>query len=49
MRGFNLWSSLMLLGLATMGGVDAGKIRRVKSGKEYKEHEEVHIVVNKVG
>lgn len=25
------------------------KVIRVKAGREYKEHEEVHIVVNKVG
>ncbi|VEU40686.1 unnamed protein product [Pseudo-nitzschia multistriata] len=42
---------LLLLGLfSSIAIVDgAKKIRRVKSGKIYKEHENVHIVVNKVG
>ena len=29
--------------------VDAYKIRRVKAGKIYKQHDPVHLVVNKVG
>jgi len=28
---------------------DAVKVRRVKAGKFYKEHDAVHVVVNKVG
>lgn len=51
MRAFQqVLSSLLLLQLASLAitGVDA-KIKRVKAGKVYKDHEEVHIVVNKVG
>lgn len=46
MRAFG-FLSLLFLQLTSIG-VDA-KIKRVKAGKEYKDHEEVHIVVNKVG
>ena len=31
-----------------IGGADA-KIKRVKAGKVYNEHDAVHLVVNKVG
>ena len=39
---------VVLLVLLSLTAVDA-KIRRVKAGKRYKEHEAVHVVVNKVG
>lgn len=29
--------------------VEGSKVKRVKAGKIYKEHEAVHVVVNKVG
>jgi hypothetical protein len=29
--------------------VEGGRIRRVRAGARYKDHDEVHIVVNKVG
>ena len=28
---------------------DARKVKRIRAGKHYKEHEGVHLVVNKVG
>ena len=46
MRGIIEILSLSLLLL--LGTADA-KIKRVKAGKVYKDHEEVHVVVNKVG
>ena len=41
--------SLLLLQLSISGVDSVTKIKRVKAGKDYKDHEEVHIVVNKVG
>jgi hypothetical protein len=42
---------LLLLLAAPLLLVDGAKkrVKRVKAGKKYTEHEEVHIVVNKVG
>ena len=40
---------MLLLQLSISGVDSATKIKRVKAGKDYKDHEEVHIVVNKVG
>ena len=48
MKAFGLLS-LLLLQLSISGVDSATKIKRVKAGKEYNDHEEVHIVVNKVG
>jgi hypothetical protein len=40
----------LLLGLLCSPALTGGaKIRRAKAGKIYKEHDAVHIVVNKVG
>jgi hypothetical protein len=43
--------ALLLLLLAAPLLVDGAKtrVKRVKAGKKYTEHGEVHIVVNKVG
>ncbi len=41
--------SLGLALLASLFLVDGAKLRRVKSGKKYELHENVNIVVNKVG
>lgn len=35
--------------LALFSRVQGGSIRRVRAGKRYKDHDAVHIVVNKVG
>ena len=48
MRAFG-FISLLLLQLSIRGVDSAAKIKRVKAGKVYADHEEVHIVVNKVG
>jgi hypothetical protein len=41
---------LLLLGSGLPSLVVEGtKVKRVKAGKIYKEHEAVHVVVNKVG
>jgi hypothetical protein len=41
---------LLLLGLiCSTDLVDALKVKRVKAGGIYKEHDAVHLVVNKVG
>ena len=43
-------NKLSLLGILwSMTLTDAVKVKRVKAGKFYKEHDPVHIVVNKVG
>ena len=40
----------LLLGiLSSLVAVESAKVKRVKSGRIYKEHDPVHIVVNKVG
>ena len=42
----------LLLGLALLASVflaDGAKLRRIQSGKQYTEHENVKVVVNKVG
>ena len=42
----------ILLALGLLGSIvltESAKVRRVKSGKVYAQHENVHIVVNKVG
>ena len=48
MRAFGILS-LLVLQLSLSGVDSATKIKRVKAGKVYNDHEEVHIVVNKVG
>ena len=40
---------LLCFGALFVSLANGAKIRRVKAGKKYKEHESVHIVVNKVG
>jgi hypothetical protein len=40
--------SLVLL-LSFIWEADAAKVKRVPAGKKYKDHDPVHIVVNKVG
>lgn len=40
---------LLLLALAATAVNGAKKIRRVQAGRKYQEHDDVHIVVNKVG
>jgi hypothetical protein len=41
---------LILLGLLSSSfTADSARVKRVKAGKVYKEHDPVHIVVNKVG
>ena len=45
MRGLAV---LVLLLQCTLSGA-APKIKRVKAGKVYQDHDPVHIVVNKVG
>lgn len=41
---------LLLLGiLSSPLSTVSAKVKRVKAGKIYNEHDEVHIVVNKVG
>jgi hypothetical protein len=41
---------LSLLGILwSLTATDAVKVKRVKAGRFYKEHDAVHIVVNKVG
>jgi hypothetical protein len=39
----------LLIGVANAKTSSWSKVRRVKAGKIYDEHEAVHIVVNKVG
>jgi hypothetical protein len=38
-----------LLVCASILGADGAKVKRVKAGKKYNDHDAVHIVVNKVG
>lgn len=45
MAACRLFAALLLLLLSA----EAKKVPRVKAGKQYKEHNPVHIVVNKVG
>jgi hypothetical protein len=42
---------LLALGLSSflITTTDGAKVKRVKAGKIYQEHDAVHIVVNKVG
>jgi hypothetical protein len=43
---------IALLALGLFGSVvitDSARVKRIKSGKVYAQHEAVHIVVNKVG
>jgi hypothetical protein len=41
---------LLLLGiLSSPASIESAKVKRVKAGKIYKEHDQVHVVVNKVG
>ena len=40
--------SLLLL-LLSLTAVAAVKVKRVKAGMQYKKHDPVHVVVNKVG
>jgi len=51
MRNPSLFVALtaVLQYLCIGAGVDAAKVKRVKAGKNYNEHDPVHIVVNKVG
>lgn len=39
----------LLLVQCSVFGSSAAKIKRVKAGKNYEQHDPVHIVVNKVG
>ena len=40
----------LLLGLlCSIDLIDSARVKRVKAGKIYKDHDPVHIVVNKVG
>ena len=47
--GFSKRIAAFVALLLSAAVVDAAKVRRVKAGKIYQEHEAVHIVVNKVG
>merc|ERR1719506_2837052 len=43
-------TALVLLGLFSSFAItDSAKVKRIRSGKVYEDHEDVHIVVNKVG
>jgi uncharacterized protein (UPF0218 family) len=42
------FGAILLVLLSTLSVVD-GKIKRVQAGRRYKDHDAVHIVVNKVG
>jgi hypothetical protein len=43
----SILSVVWLLCCLSLG--DGAKVKRVKAGKHYKEHDDVHLVVNKVG
>lgn len=49
-RLLQMLKKLSLLGIFwSLTSTEAVKVKRVKAGKFYKEHDPVHIVVNKVG
>jgi hypothetical protein len=42
------FGAILLVLLSALNVVD-GKVKRVKAGQHYKDHDAVHVVVNKVG
>ena len=50
MIAIGMHTALVLLGLFSSFAItDSAKVKRIRSGKVYEDHEDVHIVVNKVG